>query len=233
MLRPKDVTRNEFAQHLRHLSAIFIVSHEIAHHVQGHIPYAFDHLKLSSLSSSGVPTDEAQKNLYWQTLEMWADLSAVWNGISSIHSHFKDSPGSPVQFCETPLGSIYNWLFAIFVLCRLHGDPSLTEFDLADGTHPPWRMRQLLIIGMVAAYVAQEDKAGVLGTPADLNILFGRCVTDCERAIALATGTQFRHGNIMSWNSQAILDHKNRLLGIWKNGLRDKLQPFSHVTLPD
>jgi hypothetical protein len=238
---PRDMRRKVLATWLRHIVADFIVCHELAHLLQGHFGYRRRYFPLSPLIDPSRPSNAAEADLVEQTQEMYADAEAVWTVLFQLESFIGNGSGFPAplnEYCRNPRVMLFLWLFAIFVFCRLKvlhhptGDESLADEDLQRGTHPPWRFRQWMITQHVQSYIGRSTGLGHLRSIPNLMALVGLGLRHAESAVSAVTNRPFPEGLISDWQHPKVQSHRDKLIAIWRGGVRQAHEEFKIGVLP-
>ncbi|HEY9048287.1 MAG TPA: hypothetical protein VIN08_20410 [Ohtaekwangia sp.] len=151
---PQDKLRLEFAILCTNHAFDFLIYHEIAHILRGHVGYLasliennFYWREFDNLSQrSKLPSDVSQ------TLEMDADSFATNRSLNIIASNLKDTKqvNEIFRFAFKDWSTILPiWVFSIYSLFRLFGYRQYAVEDAKKLSHPPSSIRMALIAGNI------------------------------------------------------------------------------------
>lgn len=207
----------ELAEKLRHEqrnSAFrWLVFHEIAHIINGHLEYGRTLNGLNYIIEDGRD-DDLDENLTSQTLEMDADAYATM--MSMQHrmiglSVLEKEVGADETARRYDL-TMKSYAFAIFAIIRGFDFHALSKDEIFASDHPPGGMRIQLICNLFYAMVELERFPTV-----DLNT--AQCGIDAvealENAISEATGIPSRGGNYAASFDLTWEEYHDRLLRRW------------------
>jgi len=231
---PHDQIRVEYANHLICLAFLFILRHEFVHVAHGHIGLLEKRFGVQRLAEFGSGSEPGLSPLDRQTLEWDADSIAVSNFVGWFHQIVADPSAVPPNlrhFVAELTEALYPLMFAIHSLFRLFGDSSLLGVDQSAIHHPPERVRRAIIGATTATYFLKKDAelgkaVGPVAAQAGL--------VDTELAFQALTGqTPDFPGLREVFCGEAGMNYLSRLSENWKSNLRDQLQPFAYIDLPE
>jgi len=231
---PNDNVRVGYCRLLLEMAFDFLVSHEVAHIVNGHLAWMKSIDESRFLSEFEQRKNGATASIKRQALEMDADSAGACDGMRTILRKTANlhSVGPPWrQFYASPETAFFAWSFAVHSLFRIFGDEPFLGLDLKNAIYPPIRLRQFLTAVTADEYVTQRSER------ADLPEIFRRehikAVIEAEQAFALVTGEAVAITGYQQALSLEATDHFNQLLQCWKNDMRPALLPFAYGRLPD
>jgi hypothetical protein len=147
--QPHCAVRRDYAEHIVNLIFTFLVSHELAHLVQGHCAYSLANFGRRFISEMTQGQEAPHERLTSQTMEVVADCTAAgimthvlrdcFTGQIKVHPHWQ-------QFYRDPGRSLADWAFAMTMTCGVFcGEPYDGQIDTVND-HPHWRLRQLQLL---------------------------------------------------------------------------------------
>lgn len=217
---PNDQIRLNYARLLSLNAIIFLIEHEIAHLVNGH-------LELRSHSNIGTRLD----NFSEQVLEWDADTWAISQGVGRIIKHTSNLPHEmpePIRWIYSSFeNELSAWLFSITSLFLL--DSSIPfDFDKLDVyDHPPSPLRVSYVLSTTLECLKDkytEEFVIKKGTDALMHSL---------ETISMLTGNSIYREEIKKAYSEPALHHLGKFISRWKE-MRFLLEPYSYVRkLPD
>ncbi|MBC7488453.1 MAG: hypothetical protein H7282_17070 [Cytophagaceae bacterium] len=163
MIVPKDPVRTSYGSLYMTFCLNFLVLHECAHIIRGHLDY---HIKSNHNSDWNEFEDlNPQTNLescsLYQTLEMDADSFATnWAFIEaeSIIEHNLPPIKNDTSVFENWNSFVFNWFFSIYSLLRMQGFNELNVSKCKSYTHPPATIRMALIAGNIISILEKKNK---------------------------------------------------------------------------
>ena len=147
---PRDSVRRACFRHFVEDAFIFLVGHETAHIVNGHLDYLEKNSGKAFLAEFESSTLSQNEKLTRQTLEMDADCSAVGNAVYTIlrkADNLATIPEPWKQFFRDPSQALFLWHIAICCLFRIFGHSRFTATSLGRAWYPPPRMRRFMAAG--------------------------------------------------------------------------------------
>jgi hypothetical protein len=228
---PKNPVRYYLAQLLTAYSIKYLLLHEYAHIIFGHLDF------LNSQNNSFECSELTYNNfkngidpLTSQILELDADSYAIYTAIKEIlvlqenSSLIKDEL---LPFYKDLSTAIKVWLFAVYTLFRLFGNSVPKVEDLKKLSHPPSGIRQHILFA--TSYSVFETKPETKF----LEIIPNLCVETMKEA-----ESAFQKISIKKLNSEALafaykkesFDHVTFLMKHWNN-VRPKLEQYAYGNL--
>ncbi len=225
LMRPKCEIRAAFADWLTGQAMMFLIGHEIAHLLHGHIGY------LTSLNSSSIHSElDAVRgeagNVELQALEMDADQRSFISRLGSA-SLTLDLPNARLPWFPNGIdlaGMVFDVSFAIHSMFRMFGDQAIAGFDLGMRTHPPFALRRaaLIITGAMGSdgYGPENLKRVPRPTYRDSAIA-------AEHAHSIYTGMPPSFGGMNEAFSIYGREHLKKIADLWSTGsLKDRVASF-------
>lgn len=223
---PIDPIRKQVAEILSVLAVNYVVYHELAHIRFGHLKYEMTVGNRSHTSEKQLGT---AVNSFWtsQATEMNADAFATSEGLGYVFrlsEHHHQLPPPHNQAFAKPREALIIWFFAIYSLIRLFGEGDYNLDSLESLTHPPPRVRQMMVIQTVPAwlqaYKPELDSTDFL----EASVAVAHLV---EEAIAKIT-----HGDVDTTGIKEAIDekavaHVENLVRHWTE-IRPLILPYSH-----
>jgi hypothetical protein len=221
---PKQASRQIYASHLCNLIFDYLGAHEMAHIVNGHANYAAFELTVPCIMEFGAIPPTTDASLEFQAMELDADFTSALPMVTLLKRMVeeRDQLPEPLAFrYRSPANAIYDLATAICTLFRLFGDTGITGVDLSKASHPPSRLRQMMILNAMGNYIEERwDKA--LHKVAEEQ--FSRAVGEVEYAYELITG---RPEQVMGlndvWSARGI-GYARMIANYWNSTLRPKLE---------
>lgn len=149
---PQDPMRIATARRLWELALDFLTAHEFAHLANGHVDYLGRYQGISAIDELGKPPWTPQipeSRLTSQAMEMDADAFAVhvslaseWGRVTGIYPR----RGPEWEWIYDRPGVVsLQWSWAVSTLFRLMGDARLSNAGAVQGSHPPSRLRAVMV----------------------------------------------------------------------------------------
>lgn len=155
---PCDPFRRDYAIYICELIFEFLVCHELAHIINGHVGYIKEEKGLDFVSDIFWQPGTPRGNLELQAMELDADSTATRQLVHSmctrasnttkIHTRVRTRYSQPEQY-------VFDLAFSISVCFRLFEDERIVLAEQANSTHPPRRWRQMQILNMMGNYFCQ------------------------------------------------------------------------------
>ncbi|NOT04326.1 MAG: hypothetical protein HOP27_06970 [Anaerolineales bacterium] len=218
---PNDPIRLDYARLLSLHSIIFLIEHEIAHLVNGH-------LALRSRNRLDVFSE--------QVLEWDADSWAMSQGVGRTIKHTSQLPYEEPESIQWIYSSFENdlsaWLFSITSLFLLN---SSTPFDidkLEVYDHPPAPLSAFFVLETTKEHLLTKSTEEFIRKYSEMNDGSNALIQSVE-ALTLLTGNSIYRDEIKKACSESALSHPQRLISRWKE-VRPLLEPYAYVRkLPD
>lgn len=235
---PQDPTRNAVAKHLTKLAIDFILAHEIAHIILGHVDYLNSEYNIILDELSHSETDQTKNKKTRKSLEMDAD---AWATTILLSSEMRRVIGKlPIQGKEwketynRPGIVITYFTFAIATIFRIYGDQRLDNSKFENETYPQPRLRY--VISMLQIAIDPDflklnekmkfdlDKNGVpITVAAGFNII--------EDAFNYITGKKPSTLSIIDAWGAIGFTQLNTLIDYWNFEIKEKLEKYSYIKL--
>lgn len=145
-VHPKDKTRSDAAKFFVSICFEFILLHEVAHIIMGHLDY-LENKQVTDVSFSEVIKCERITKLERHTLEWDADSFAVSYFVNwwiDHHKNKKQDERIPFLFNDPYLG-FFHLSYAFYMAFRVFGFQFDPTKPYLEGSHPPIRIRQHMI----------------------------------------------------------------------------------------
>jgi len=239
---PRDSSRRSTSNKLVEFAMDFLTGHEFAHVANGHVDHMLRTQGVSIVDELGANDGSplsSESALASQAKEMDADNTATlislgceWGRISGDLLR----PGYPwTEFYSYPGRVSFLWSFAVSSLCRIFGDTRLTHEDPMLDSHPPWRLRSVMVqlaTGRVPRPDGLKTHSTLVGDRVH-RIPWGirAAHLEVEKAFSFLTGRpQGTRGLDEAWGDvgQSEID---RLRGYWRKKLSKELQVFAYQPL--
>ena len=148
---PRDTIRRIYASHLIRIALEFLIRHELAHVMNGHLELLRSQAGLESYLEIGTKPVLEITALDLQTLECDADSSAGTFSLESLISGLEISGDFMAKISLPNVKTIeqlkiHDHLFAIYSLFLLFEDSATDEVSLSERSHPPAVLRQYQIL---------------------------------------------------------------------------------------
>jgi hypothetical protein len=143
-LRPKCPVRQEYHNLLLECAFRFLVVHELAHILKGHVDYMDKRFSVPFLAEMGWIGKSASDALTRQSFEMDADSQAA----GRLAGGLKKTTDHPLSLQECAFGSV----FAFCTLFHLFGDRTFTGHESTQA-YPPVRVRQQMCAQLWGAII--------------------------------------------------------------------------------
>ena len=228
---PRQAARQIYAAHLCNLIFDYLACHEMAHIVNGHASYTAFEFTIPCIMEFGTIPTTTEASLESQAMELDADFTAALPMVTTLRRIVAERDQLPELLASRyalPANAIYDLATAICILFRLFGDSGITGVDLSKASHPPNRLRQMMILNTMGNYIEERwDKA--LYRIAEKQ--FSAAVHDVEHAYELITaGPQQVKGLNDVWSAYG-LGYATTIANYWNSSLRPKLQDHSIAKL--
>ena len=222
---PNDQIRLNYARLLSLHSIIFLIEHEIAHLVNGH-------LELRSHRKIGNRLD----NLSEQVLEWDADSWAMSQGISRTIRHISQLPHEMPESIRWIYSSfekdLSTWLFSIISYFLLNSSIPFDFDKLEVYNHPPAPLSATFVLSTTLEYLSVKSSEKCIRKYDEMNNGID-VLKQCLETISILTGNSIYREEIKKAFSEPALFHSQRLISKWKE-MRSLLEPFAYVrNLPD
>jgi hypothetical protein len=230
---PKDLIRREYARQYTAWAMHFLVFHECAHIIRGHVDFVatkknknfwneFDYSSSPNLYDSS----------FFQTLEMDADSFATNRSFILANLMINDYDNLSIvekQICHNWATFSSNWIFVIYSLFRLFGF-NLNDLESAKNkTHPPSTIRLSLIHGNIATLFMKVYGENYLKSVSKSTL---DSIVQAEKTFNLITYQE----NMLDKYFNTFLDQSlslyvKEITDNWNN-VRLHLEPFAYGSLP-
>ena len=222
---PNDPVRLNYARLLSLHSIIFLIEHEIAHLLNGH-------LKLRSLHEGENRLDIFSE----QVLEWDADSWAMTQGVGRIIKHISQSPGEipePVRWVYSSFeNDLSAWLFSITSYFLLNSSKPFDIGKLEVYDHPPAPLSATFVLSTTLECLSVKSteisvqKYSEMHQGADV-------LKQSLETLSELTGNSIYWEEIKKAVSEPALNHLQRLISRWKE-MSPLLRLYADVKkLPD
>jgi hypothetical protein len=232
---PKDPVRLELASYFLHTAVTYLLLHEYAHIVNGHIDFTrskyqnndFEE-KLSNVTVNGALTENISSIMFRQTCEYDADNWAGNISLKLMKMMIENT--QPKSFLMDVVykdykSAIYYYNFSIYSYWRIFGFKYEMNGDLLGGKHPPSGMRQHFNMAMIFTYLEQIGLQ-----PNEISDQCLRSLVDVEAAFDSISEQGNNPKGILTTYSEEHLNHMNKIISNWKF-VRELLVPFAYIKL--
>jgi len=224
-LKPNDPVRSHYAGLLAWMAIQFIMEHEFAHVINGHVEWLNATTGIGALGETGASAIPNLSNVDLQTLEFDADSY----GAASLTRFTLQAVPTGLwvnAFLQTPAQILFSILFSLYCVFRLfHNSPSqLNENFLACGDHPPAFLRLYIVFATIASF---EHFTGLF-SKADLDQSLMSVFREAEAAfshVSAAPQVDFRSLFPEDWTIRCR-QACDILKGNWTENVRGQLMPF-------
>lgn len=233
---PNDVIRKEAAT-LSSLFAIrFILFHELAHHLNGHVFYVKEKTnKFELFTTNNNARLEGLSALDYQTIEMDADSFAIINSISNIYGIYVDfEKNSKLKKMITNRYELFSlWAFSIHCLFLLFEDHH-KNVDITKDKHLPAKYRQSLNLSAAMKLLnnmklKEVDSLHKQNFLKQVNEHINYGIVHSEHCYNNSFNTN--HNFVMDLlKNPNLLIHSQHVLDNWDN-LRPKLERYARTEL--
>jgi hypothetical protein len=231
-MAPKQTCRQIYAAHLCNLIFDYLAAHEMAHIVNGHASYTAFEFTVPCIMEFGTIPATTEASLESQAMELDADFTAAFPMVSMLRRIVAERDQLPEPLASryvSPANAIYDLATAICTLFRLFGDSGITGVDLSKASHPPSRLRQMLILNAMGNYIEKRWDNALYRVAEDQ---FSRGVHDVEYAFQLVTaGPQQQVTGLNDVWSAHGLGYAATIANYWNSTLRPKLEDHRIATL--
>jgi hypothetical protein len=229
---PKDEMRRAFAIAATQFAFDFLVIHELAHIVVGHLGFMKSKGYLAYiLEAAGGKTDKQQSeppNIVRQAVEYGADTTAVGITIEKILSNRGLVQSRTQDVFPGVEQQLAIWCFAINVFFRLWGI-SIDINSMDKGKYPPTAMRFSLAINLANTLLRKMRP--------DLNPSFldisNYAFTEANDAIIAIGGSTIQKCDLDPVFSAEGQAHHARIRNCWFKEIVPELKAHSYVPIPD
>ena len=160
---PKDAVRRSIADFMFFNAILFLLGHEFRHIQAGHLDFARDVLKLSSIHELPFIGSSERDSMACQALELDADNCAMYSLLKHWCNQIEVLDQNPEELRETL--SRRDVFLSIFMVSCCGLFRVFDTFDKPPPTswpylsHPPSRVRRLFLLANAENYIQAEGKA--------------------------------------------------------------------------
>jgi hypothetical protein len=225
---PKTKERRGYAERLLHHAFLFLIGHELAHIILGHID-------LISNNGTGVLSElewnlPNQKDLIErQAMEADADMRSVYSAIHSsklMHEASMPEESEWIATRRSVTDLLFDRSFAMNTVFRIFGDLLVEESDLSILSYPPGPLRRFMATFFAHMVVS------LLWRPPDTK----NAIKNAFRRGALYTDLAFMIMMNQDHGAKGIsqvfgglgLDYVNKITDYSVHTLAEKLRPFAY-----
>ncbi len=223
---PKDTVRWSYSCNLINWAAMFLVGHEIAHILCGHVDYFHSNIGTPFLSELGWNAANAIKPMERQAMEGQADQYS-FAGLLGIA--FEKSSTNSVAFARDQLTDlfrrVFEYSFSANLLFRLFGDERFVGSDLAAESYPPIALRRRFIYGDgcdLARRNLTSDRQDIVQRALKKGMFA------VEHAFATVVDEEVSVAGLEDAFSSEGQEHFKLLVELGEKELTAKLKPFSY-----
>lgn len=215
---PKCPYRATYAEWLLGDVFRFLMVHEIAHILDGHVNYSKSNFGMPFLfefEKKNTGNDEAM--LTRQTWEIDADSQGAMYLTSNAKRLFKDCPPHDI------FGYVCRVAFAMCSFFRVFGDSKFMGDEMSDA-HPPHRIRQVICMER-AMQVAKTWPDWPYSTEESISVFY-HAVPETDNIFAGLADDAFTRIGLAEALSEQGKEYRKRLNNHW-NVVRPLLKPFA------
>jgi hypothetical protein len=222
---PNDPIRLNYARLLSLHSIIFLIEHEIAHLVNGHLELRSHHKGENRLDSFSE-----------QVLEWDADSWAMSQGVGRTIKHISQLPHEmpePIRWIYSSFeNDLSTWLFSIISYFLLNSSKPFDIDKLEVYNHPPAPLSATFVLSTTLECLSAKSTEKYVLKYDEMH-----CGADVLKqsleTISVMKGNSIYREEIKKSVSEPALSHLQRLISRWKE-MRTLLEPFAYVRkLPD
>lgn len=227
---PKDNVRWTYSCNLINSAAMFLIGHEIAHILCGHVDYLDSCVGTPSFVEIDWENSNTIKSLERQVMESQADQYSFANLLEIAFSKCttKTSSSSTPEKLDSFFKYLLDYSFSVNLLFRLFGDKRFVGKDLRLDTYPPIGLRRRFILGGACA-LAQKD------LPLDYHETVQQALqagmVAVEHAFSTIVGEKVSAESLDDAFSSEGQKHYKLLADFSKNEMAAKLKPFTFEQL--
>ena len=233
---PVGTERKSLVRLLTIIALSYLILHENAHIVNGHLDYLMKSQDLVCFDESDDFIQTGETLLESQVLEYDADCYASVK-ITELMGQFLKEPQhfmiNPKLFVQEHKQMLYLMGFACYSMFRLFGASNKPINQLLMRSHPPFEFRSKCLINTASSILYEREKRGgyTEGFSLECSRLLGDSVIESEKAFIIIAeegeGVKGSHLHVtIEWISR-ILDTVN---AGWVS-VRPKLLPFAYNML--
>jgi hypothetical protein len=223
---PDDKIRLEYARLLSLHSIIFLIEHEIAHLVHGHLAFR------EHSNNSGNKLDNFSEQVLEWDADTWATSQAVSRTIKHT-SQLPDEMPEPIRWIYSSFeNDLSAWLFSILSLFLLNSSIPFDIDRLEVYDHPPAPLSASYVLSTTLEYLSTKSTENLIRKFEEMNYGVDVLKQSLE-TISILTGNSIYRDEIKKAYSEPALYHLKRLDSRWKE-MRPLLEPYVYVRkLPD
>jgi hypothetical protein len=223
---PKDRVRWSYSCNLINWAAVFLVGHEIAHVVCGHVDYVDSNTGNPFLAELGWNAPNSIKPMERQAMEGQADQFSFAGllGIAFEKSNAYSSGSTRYQAAEL-LRRVFEYSLSANLLFRLLGDERFAGSDLAADSYPPIGLRRRFIYGGgcdVAHRNLTPDRQEIVQRALEAGM------SAVDYSFATVVGDEVSAAGLEDAFSSEGQEHFKLLVELGEKELAAKLKPFSY-----
>lgn len=224
-----DLTRILFAQQLIKMVFEFLICHEYAHILLGHVDYL--HSVLGNFEIEEMLTAQSVKKSFdcivSQTIEVDADMFATDRGVDLL-DFLISNPGilAPelTPFFKDWQTALKVWIVANYTFFRIFSNQNIVE-GIKKTSHPPPAVRSHLVLTTICKILQPRNDIHVLDRISKICI---DTATAVEGAFEIIFQTEKGIGHLTFINQTEASEQADFLIGNIKI-LRPILQPYSYL----
>jgi hypothetical protein len=227
MLMPKDELRQWFSILFTKMALKFLLDHELAHIIFGHLDLA----NSKGLNSIAEKESTSFVGMDSQSIEMDADAFATHQAMIDLFVYNSDPelPERHKKFCCDFKNGISNWMFSIYSFYRIFAYQNNPAENLSQRTHPPIGLRLRMIFGSLSQTVRRLDpkilEEDLINMHIDTLIKVEGVMTEISEMVRGVEEIEFSF-------SEEGKNHMNDVVLNWRK-LKVKLRPFAFSELAD
>jgi hypothetical protein len=206
---------------LASIAVDFLVAHELAHLRFGHVDYFRKKTGMGFYLEVGGRSGVSGLTL--QTLEMDADAFGVKRSLGAVLMQGGYRFADKVLLGMSLEDSIWFWCVGVYTLFKIFDEVEPKYINLADLSHPPPRMRQIMNTDTMHRLVGRW-----LGPGHDeaCERAVDECVMSVEKSWMTVTGTPPNIADVHAVTSEHAFEHVGNILSNW-NAIFPALEPLS------
>jgi len=231
ILTPVSYARGLLAQLFIDIAIEFLIAHEYAHIIFGHVDYCHSILGTFEIeeTTQKSTTSKVIDPLVSQTLEMDADSFATNRGMEMLNLIFTN-PNFAVpdaqQFYKNWPSMIKMWVFSIYTFFRIFGHTNNSNSIKTD-LHPPASIRSHLVMANIFSIFQVKYDTSLLS---EISTICIDAALTVEKAFEEISHQGFDLAPLDFSKKEEALIHGRFLMKNW-NIVRPLLEPFTYIPL--
>jgi hypothetical protein len=224
---PKDEIRFTLALLLSSFAIKFLIMHEYAHIIFGHVDYMGHTTNEFSWNEINYDKNTIKNidSLFTQTCEMDADCFGVNIGMQELNIYFQNLPEVKDElklFFKDIRVSLKLWIFSVYSMFRLFGYRDYNINDVKSYSHPPSGIRQHMIFASIYTIFEAKKERLILDSIDEVVKVF----SSVEQAFEEISHQAYNHAAFKFAYSSEARKHVSLLMSNWNN-VRPHLEKYA------